>query len=93
MNEFYQGILSTIAFLGGLCGFIYWVFGLMEKRLEMKLDLFENRLDVIVVDVHTIAEELREERRSKDALYKFVLDNYNRKEEPYACNKNKKTSS
>ncbi len=72
MNEFIQGILATSAFLGGLCGFIYWVFGLMEKRLEIKIDS-------IATDVHRIANELREERRSKDALYKFVLDNYNRK--------------
>lgn len=72
MNEFIQGILATMAVLGGLCGFIYWVFGVMEKRLEIKFD-------TIAGDVHRIADELREERRSKDALYKFVLDNYNKK--------------
>ncbi len=72
MNEFIQGILATSAVLGGLCGFIFWVFGLMEKRLEMKIDS-------IAVDVNRIADELREERRSKDALYRFVLDNYNKK--------------
>ena len=78
MNEFFQGILTSMGFLGGLCGFIYWVFGLMEKRLEMKISLMENRLDSVAADVHRIANELREERRSKDALYKFVLDNYNK---------------
>jgi hypothetical protein len=79
MNQFFEGILAAMAFLGGLCGFIYWVFGLMEKRLEMKIGLMENRLDSVASDVHRIANELREERRSKDALYKFVLDNYNKK--------------
>lgn len=69
MNEFVQGILATVAVLGGLCGFIYWVFGVMEKRLELKIES-------IAQDVHNIAYELREERRSKDALYKFVLDHY-----------------
>jgi hypothetical protein len=72
MNEFVQGMLAMAAMLGGLCGFIYWVFGMMEKRLEIKIDS-------ISTDVHKIAQELREERRSKDALYKFVLDNYNKR--------------
>lgn len=79
MNEFIQGVLATVAVLGGLCGFIFWVFGLMEKRLEMKMSVLENTIDTIAVDVNRIANELREERRSKDALYKFVLDNYNKK--------------
>ena len=67
MSPFVEGILATVAILGGLCGFIYWVFGVMEKRLEVKIDS-------IASDVHKIATELREERRSKDALYQFVLD-------------------
>lgn len=73
MNAFIEGILATVAILGGLCGFIYWVFGVMEKRLEIKID-------GISTDVHKIAQELREERISKDALYKFVLDNYRKSE-------------
>ncbi len=72
MNEFIQGVLATSAVLGGLCSFIFWILGLMEKRLEMKIDS-------IAGDVHRIADELIEERRSKDALYRFVLDNYNKK--------------
>lgn len=60
MNEFLQGILATSVFLGGLCGFIYWVFGLMEKRLELKIDS-------IATDVSRIADELREEK----CFYKF----------------------
>lgn len=67
MNQFLEGMIAAIAFLGGLCTFIYWVFGLMEKRLETKLDS-------VCTDIHSIANELREERRSKDYLYKFVLD-------------------
>lgn len=69
MNEFYQGIIAATGMLGGLCAFIYWVFNLMEKRME-------NKLDNVATDVHRIADELRQERLSKDALYKFVLDNY-----------------
>lgn len=72
MNEVLEGIVGAMAIFGGLCGFIYWVFGMMEKRLESKIDS-------ISTNVHRIADELREERRSKDALYKFVLDNYNKK--------------
>jgi len=74
MEEFYQGILAAVAILGGLCAFIYWVFNLMEKRLELKLESLSN-------NVHKIAEELREERRSKDYLYKFVIDNVKTKEQ------------
>jgi hypothetical protein len=75
MNEFIQAILCTVTvlgLLGILCGFIQWQMRVMEKRLEIKFD-------AISEDVHRIADELREERRSKDALYKFVLDNYNKK--------------
>ncbi len=69
MDSFLEGVIAAVAILGGLCGFIYWVFGMMEKRLEVKIDGISN-------DVHKIAQELRDERISKDALYKFVLDNY-----------------
>lgn len=69
MSPFVEGIVASVAILGGLCGFIYWVFCMMEKRLEVKMDGISS-------DVHKIANELREERVSKDALYKFVLDNY-----------------
>lgn len=31
MSEFVEGIVAAVAILGGLCGFIYWVFGIMEK--------------------------------------------------------------
>jgi hypothetical protein len=69
MEEFYQGLIAGVALLGGLCGFIYWIFGQMEKRLEIKLES-------ISADVHRVVEDLKEERRSKDSLYKFVMDNY-----------------
>ena len=70
MNEFYQGLIGGITVLGGLCAFMYWVFNMMEKRLESKLDS-------VVTDVHKIANELVEERRSKDYLYKFIMDYVN----------------
>lgn len=69
METFFAGIAACMAVLGGLCGFIYWVFGIMEKRLE-------NKLDSLGSDVNRIATELRDERISKDALYKFVMDHY-----------------
>jgi ATP-dependent protease HslVU (ClpYQ) peptidase subunit len=72
MSDFFQGMIATIGFLGGICGFIYWVFNLMEKRIESKLDSVSS-------DIAKIANELVEERRSKDYLYKFVIDNVDRK--------------
>jgi hypothetical protein len=57
--------------LGGVCAFNYWMFGMMEKRLENKID---TKIDALAQDVHRIALELREERRARDNLYKFVLD-------------------
>lgn len=68
MGEFYQGMVASVGMLGGLCAFIYWVFSIMEKRLETKIE-------AIALDVHKIAEELREERKSKDYLYRFVIEN------------------
>lgn len=67
MNEFYEGLIAGIAMLGGLCAFNYWVFNLMEKRLEQKLDNVNE-------NIASIALELREERKSKDRMYQFVLD-------------------
>ena len=67
MDQFHQGILATVSMLGGLCAFIYWMFNMMEKR-------FETKLDSISSDVHKVAEELKEERKSKDYLYKFVIE-------------------
>ena len=55
METFFAGIAACMAVLGGLCGFIYWVFGIMEKRLE-------NKLDSLGSDVNRIATELRDER-------------------------------
>jgi hypothetical protein len=71
MEEFYQGLIAGITMLGGLCAFIYWVFSLMEKRIELKLDSVSS-------DVHKLVEDLRDERRNKDYLYKFVLDSRNK---------------
>lgn len=67
MSELLQGFIASIAVVGGLCTLIYWVFSIVEKRLEIKVDN-------IGADIQRIANELREERRSKDHLYKFVMD-------------------
>lgn len=67
-----SSVVAGIAILGGLCAFQFWVFNLLEKKLESKLDSISG-------DVHKIARELVEERRSKDALYSFVLDQYRNK--------------
>lgn len=67
-------MIASIGIIGGLCAFMYWVFNLMEKRIELKMDS-------VIQEVHRIADELREERRSKDHLYKFVVDNIRGKKE------------
>ena len=69
MTPFIEGLIAGIAMLGGVCGFNYWMFLMMEKRLDVKLD-------VMASEIHSLITDMREERRSKDALYKFVLDNY-----------------
>jgi hypothetical protein len=72
MTDFYQGVIASVAILSGLCAFIYWVFNLMEKRIELKLEIVSS-------DVQKIANELREERKSKDYLYQFVINNVDKK--------------
>lgn len=72
MSEFYQGIYTAIGILGGLCAFNYWMIGIMEKRLELKLDLMNE-------DIHGLIEEMKEERRSKDLMYQFVLESQRKK--------------
>ena len=66
MNDFYQGVIAAIGMLGGMCAFNYWMFGMMEKRLEVKIDS-------VVEDVHSLVQEVKQQRRDMDHLYKFVL--------------------
>jgi hypothetical protein len=80
MTEFYQGILACATMLGGLCAFIYWVFNLMEKRLEMKIDVMSSQFNSLSESVRIIADEVREERKRTDHLYMFVLESVNKKE-------------
>jgi len=76
MNEFYQGLISGLGMLGGLCAFNYWMFQLLEKRLDGKLDNFSVKIDRLSDDVHAIMLELKEDRRNKDRMYQFVLDSH-----------------
>lgn len=69
MNEFYQGLIAGLGMLGGLCAFNYWMFQLLEKRLDGK---FES----LALEIHGIAEEMKEDRRNKDRMYQFVLDSH-----------------
>lgn len=71
MDHFYQGVLAGISILGGMCAFNYWMFAMMEKRLDLKLETMTN-------DIHSIAQELVEERRNKSNLYNFVMENTKR---------------
>lgn len=80
MTEFYQGILACATMLGGLCAFIYWVFNLMEKRLELKIDIMASQFNSLSESVKIIADEVREERKRTDHLYMFVLDSVTKKE-------------
>jgi len=65
MSPFMEVVIACVAIIGGFCSFIYLAFSSMEKRLESKMDSVSTK-------VSRIADELREERRSKDDLYKFV---------------------
>ena len=71
MNEFYQGLIAGLGMLGGICAFNYWMFLLLKESLHKDLSTLGS-------DVHSLINDMREERKSKDALYKFVLDNYNK---------------
>lgn len=78
MNEFYQGVFAAIGMLGGVCAFNYWMFGMMEKRIEDKIDLkiggFGDKLNSLKEDIHLIALEVKEERKAREGLYNFVLN-------------------
>lgn len=76
MNEFYQGLIAGLGMLGGLCAFNYWMFQLLEKRLDGKFGSFDDKIDKILDEVHVIKMELSEERRNKDRMYQFVLESH-----------------
>ena len=75
MDEFYQGMVASVGMLGGVCAFIYCMFYLLGKMIETKISALETKIEGVALCVHKIAEELREERRSKDYLYRFVIEN------------------
>jgi hypothetical protein len=68
MDLFYEGLIAGVSILGGICAFNYWMFSMMEKRLDLKLDMMNT-------DIHAIVKELVEERRNKSNLYNFVMEN------------------
>lgn len=68
MDLFHQGLVAGVSILAGMCAFNYWMFVLLQNKLESKLDNMSN-------DIHSIAQELVEERRNKANLYNFVLEN------------------
>lgn len=68
MGEFFIGFLAAIGILGGLCAFNYWMFVMMEDRLDVKLTNISG-------DLHAVADDLKDERKSKTQLYSFVLEN------------------
>lgn len=74
MNEFYQGVIASISVLGGLCAFNFWVFSLMERRLE-------DKIEKIALDVSSVVQEMKQERADKTSLYSFVLDAMRKKNE------------
>lgn len=67
MKEFLLGAACSITILGGICGFMWYIFSSMEKRIEEKMNSFG-------FELHRIADELQQERRDKTNLYNFVLN-------------------
>lgn len=90
MNEFYQGLIAGLGMLGGLCAFNYWMFQLLEKRLDEKLYGFTSKIDRLSDDIHLIALELKEDRRNMDRMYQFVLDSHLAHEEKHEKKKKAK---
>jgi len=68
MHEFYQGLIAGVGILAGMCAFNYWVFNLMEKRIEDKIDKIGN-------DVGSVVAEMKQERLDKSNLYNYVVSN------------------
>ena len=70
MEEFYQALVISIGILitlGSSCAFMFSIFHMMKKQIDLKMDL-------TIHEIHRITDELREDRRSKDYLYKLVID-------------------
>lgn len=85
MNKFYEGLISGVAMLGGLCAFIYWVFNLLEKRLELKIDLLEGKfegkfnhldqkIDGISARLDKAISEQADQRKRTDQLYEILIN-------------------
>ena len=67
MDAFYQGIISGITMVGGMCAFNYWMFNMMEKRIDHKLDM-------MTADIHTLVSDMDEGRRRTDKLYEMFIE-------------------
>lgn len=77
MHEFFDGLIAGIAMLGGLCAFIYWVFNLLEKRLEGKIDHLEKNLEQKIDRISTRLDEViieqADQRKRTDQLYQTLI--------------------
>jgi len=69
MNDFFQGIIACIAMLGGVCGFNYWMFLMMEKRIDTKLDVVVSDVHALAVEVAKQGQRMDQQSKRTDQLY------------------------
>ncbi len=67
MDQFYQGIFSAIGMLGGICAFNFWMFSMMEKRIDMKFAHIEETIE-------TVSKEQSDQRKRSDHLYELLFE-------------------
>lgn len=73
MNDFFQGIIACVGMLGGICGFNYWMFLVMEKRIDTKLDVVVNDVHSLAVNVSKLTMRMDEQSKRTDQLYDIFI--------------------
>ena len=61
-----EGMVATVAILGGTCAFMWYLFNSMEYRFSVKFDHLQERLDGVVSD-------LENQRKRTDHLYEVSI--------------------
>jgi len=76
-------IASTAAVLltivGSCCGFMKWMLEASRESMNQRLDMIENTMENLEKDVHTIAEDVKDQRKRTDQLFEILINSIHTK--------------
>jgi len=74
MQLYYEGMIACAAILGGLCAFNYWMFNIIESKLENKIDHISLDVKSLILNVEKHQSEIQVAHRRMDQLYGVIIE-------------------